>query len=153
MQTSKTGILSKRGFSLLELTLVIFFLSLFMAITFPLLNPLESAYKSEAKKLASLIRYLNDSAINRKKTYAMTVDLGRKMIHWDSPDGHREADFGSLESFYVASKGKLKEGELKIFFGPLGFEESLKADFSKGDDILSVNYNPYSRKVKIEKNE
>ncbi len=150
MKISQTGI-SNKGFTFIELLLVIFIISLTISLILPSLKFFESTYKSDAKRFASIIRYLNDSAINRKETYEMKLDLDNKRINWTSPDGGKEAELSSLSSLYLSSKGILDEGELKLFFGALGFEESLKAYFSTEEDTLIVSYNPYSKRVKIER--
>ncbi len=150
MRILGTGILSQRAFTLLELVVVLFIVSLALAIAYPTVNLLKDARKSDAKRFASLLRNLNDSAINRKETYEMTVDLEEKGVSWDTDEGKKQGEFKSLEGLYVTSRGTVKSGTLTIFFGPLGFQEILRASFRGDEEVYMVSYNPYSRRVKIE---
>ena len=71
MPTLKIGICNNRGFTLLELVVIIFILSLVLAISFPSFSlQKDGKLKSEAGHIASILRYLNDSAISTKETYA-----------------------------------------------------------------------------------
>lgn len=139
------------GFTLLELIVVIFVISLLLAILFPSFYGLEErGLKSDARQIASLLRYLNDSAISTKVTYPLKFDLEEHTLSWKGPDGEKTEKFESLDSLRLPSKGELKEGEITVFFGPLGIQESiaihLKDDEEKG---MTVALNSLSGRTKI----
>jgi len=83
MPISRTGISSKRGFTLLEIVVVLFIVSLVMAIVLPSFAGFgESKLKSESKEIASILRYMNDSAVSRKETFLIRFDLDKNMVTW-----------------------------------------------------------------------
>jgi general secretion pathway protein H len=139
------------GFTLLELIVVIFVISLLLAILFPSFYGLEErGLVSDARKIASLLRYLNDDAISTKVTYPLKFDLEERTLSWKGPDGEKTEKFESLDSLRLPSKGELKEGQITVFFGPLGIQESiaihLEDDEEKG---MTVTLNSLSGRTKI----
>lgn len=130
--------------------MVIFIISLFAAVIFPSMSGLgEKSVTFEAKKIASLLRYLNDSAIYNKETYFLKFDLGEGMMAWKGPDGERAERIRSLAGVKLPSKGEVKEGQLTVFFGPLGIREKVDISLRGKDEGLRVTLNPVSGRVKI----
>jgi general secretion pathway protein H len=140
----------RTGYTLLELIAVIFILSLLAAVIFPSMSGLgEKSVTSEAKKTASLLRYLNDSAIYTKETYFLKFDLGEGLISWKGPDGEKTESMKSLAGVRLPSKGEVKEGQVTVFFGPLGIREKIEISLKGKDEGLRVTLNPVSGRVKI----
>ncbi|MBF0564920.1 MAG: prepilin-type N-terminal cleavage/methylation domain-containing protein [Nitrospirae bacterium] len=137
------------GFTFLELVVTIFIISAFLAIAYPSLRLLDRNAGPEADRFASLVRYLNDSAINRKTIYEMSIDFKAGQIAYESPEGKKQVKLDTLTEVYTSSLGGVKDGELKIFFDKTGLAEIMKATFAKGDEAFVVTYNPYSRQVKV----
>ena len=108
--------------------------------------------KSEAKKTASLLRYLNDSAIFTKETYSLKFDLQEGLISWKGPDGEKAEKIKSLAGIRLPSKGEVKEGEATVFFGPLGIQENIEVFLRDKDEGMRVTLNPVSGRVKIIQN-
>lgn len=129
---------------------VIFITSLLLALIYPSFRALDNTGKSEATRFASIIRYLNDTAINRKAFYGINIDINGKSISYEGQEGKKEIVFKTFESIYVGSKGELFEGQIKISFGPYGLEEILKVIFRDSNGgLFVVSYNPYSKQVKV----
>ena len=144
----------RTGYTLLELIVVIFLLSLLAAVIFPSMRGLgEKDVTSEAKKTASLLRYLNDSAIYTKQTYFLKFDLGEGLISWKGPDGERAETMKTLSGVRLPSKGEVKEGQVTVFFGPLGIRENIAISLKDKDESVRVTLNPVSGRVKIEQND
>jgi len=144
----------RRGFTLLELIVVIFIISLIAAVIFPSFSGLgENRLKSEAKKTASLLRYLNDSAIFTKETYSLKFDLQEGLISWKGPDGEKTEKIKSLAGIRLPSKGEVKEGEATVFFGPLGIQENIEVFLRDKDEGMRVTLNPVSGRVKMNPND
>lgn len=139
----------KTGFTLLELVVVIFIVSLLAALAYPAFRTDSSKVKEEARKTASLLRYLSDSAIATKRTYSLRFDLDAHTIEWDGPEGKRQDTFSTLREVSLQSKGAIKDGTVTVFSGPVGFEEFIKVEFSEADTALSVEFNPISGRAKI----
>jgi hypothetical protein len=81
---------------------------------------------------ASVLRLLYDSALSRKETFTLTVDLNRKALSYQRPEGDRSETFTSLRSVTVPSRGQLSEGEITITFTGLGIPENLRLTFDNG---------------------
>jgi prepilin-type N-terminal cleavage/methylation domain-containing protein len=150
MLTSRTGTFSDSGFTLLELIVVLFILSIVMAIVLPSLAGFgEDRLKSEAKEIASVLTYLNDSAASRKETFALKFDLDKNLITWKSPEGEKTKRFDDLTAVTAQSVGTVSHGEAIFFFGPLGIGENLSVHVGRGDKNTTVTLNHLSGRVKI----
>lgn len=158
MQILQAGTCNKQkrpsGFTLLELIIVIFIISLLSAIVLPSFYRLGTdSLKTDAKKLASLIRYLNDSAIYSKQTYTLKFDLQDRSLSWNGPDGDKTEKFKDLAGLNLPSKGMVKEGQVTVMFGPLGLQENLDILLSNGGKEFKVLFNSLSGRIKITSNE
>src|SRR5262249_33877362 len=72
------------GFTLLELSLVLFILGLLVAVVVPRLGDLRGArLESSARRLAALVRYLNGEAAFSSQLYRLNYDLD-KQAYWVS---------------------------------------------------------------------
>ncbi len=142
--------LSRRtGFTLLELAIVVFIISLLAALVFPAFFSTDSKVKAEARKTASILRYLNDNAIATKNTFPMKFSLADGVLSWQGPDGEKTERLKSLASLTLSSKGDIREGEVTVFFGPLGIGENLAVHLRDDDKDMTVSLSPVSGRVKI----
>lgn len=138
------------GFSLLEIIVVIFLISMMLALVIPSFSVVrEKKIKSDARRLASVLRYLNDSAISTKETFSLGVDFKEKLIVSNGPEGEKIRRFESLYAVELQSKGMVSEGELIIFFGPLGASEAFSFFLKDEGAAMTVVFNPLSGRVKV----
>jgi hypothetical protein len=105
--------------------------------------------KSDAKRIASVLRSLNDSSIATKKPYSLTFDFGENTISWKGPDVEKTEQFKSLSSVELPSKGKIREGQVVVSFGPLGIQESLVVHLGRPGDAIMVAFNQLSGRAAI----
>ena len=144
------GIFRREGFTLLELIAVIFIISLFTAIVLPSFYSFgDNKLKSDARKMASLLRYLNDSSISSKKTLSLKFDLQEGSILWQGPDGEKTEQLKSLASVEMQSQGEIKEGQVTVFFGPLGTPEDIAVHLKNEKEGMTVTLNSISGRAKI----
>jgi len=148
MRISKAGIFSK-GFTLLELMVVLFIISMVLAVSIPSFTGTGSRVRSEAERVASIIRYLNDSAISEKETFSMKIDFNRKLLIYRGPDGDRTEGFEDISGVELPSKGMVSQGEVVILFGPSGASENINLYIRGDKNSLTVFFNPLSGRVKI----
>jgi len=149
MGTSKTGICSK-GFTLLELILIIFILSLALAVSFPTFTlEKDGKLKSEAGRIASILRYLNDSAISTKELHTMNVDFKEKLMKYKGPDGEKTEKINNLSGITLQSRGDVSDGELTVFFGPSGAGENFSIHLTGVQSSMTVVFNALSGRVKV----
>jgi general secretion pathway protein H len=145
---------SKTGFTLLELIVVIFVLSLVLAVSLPsFIGMGESKIQSDAKRLASILRYLNDTAISAKESLSLKINLQDKTIQYNGPDGEKTETFQALSSIELQSKGMVSEGEVTIFFGPAGASQSFQMHLSSDKQDVIIALNAVSGRVKIKQGE
>ncbi len=139
-----------KGFTLLELMVVVFVISVVLALVLPSFTGIgESRITSEAKRLASIVRYLNDSAISTKENLQMKINLGDKLINYIGPDGEKSERFDDLSSIELQTKGAISEGEATVFFGPLGAQESFTIHLKDENSGMEISFNSVSGRVKI----
>ena len=142
-----------RGFTLLELIVVIFIISLMTAFVLPSFYSMgEGALKSDARKTASLLRYLNDSSIYTKSTFSLKFDLHDGTLSWNGPDGEKTERIKSVAGVKLPSQGEIREGEVTVFFGPLGAQEAVEVELRDQGKGMNVTLNPLSGRVKIDDN-
>lgn len=141
------------GFTLLELAVVVFIISMIAMLVFPAFFGTGNAIKAEARKTASLLRYLNDNAIATKNIYPLKFSLPDGVLSWQGPDGVKTERLKSLASLTLTSKGNIREGEVTVFFGPLGIGENLAVHLRDEDKDMTVSLSSVSGRVKITEQE
>lgn len=120
----------------------------------------EAAFRSDARKLASLIRRLDDAAASGKSYYRMTFDIGANTlvaqksfdgVLFENPDGMPQRVFLGRATGITGltqNGATSSEGTASVLFAPGGappFSISLEGSgFS-----CTVTYNPYSGKIRI----
>ncbi|BCG45848.1 General secretion pathway protein H [Citrifermentans bremense] len=152
------------GFTLLELMVVIFIISLAAGLVFPRLPDTEATkLKNSARNLGSGIRFLNDQAIITKKVYRLHLDLNDNStrITRVSPSGEelqpddqfmnrRLVEEGiDIEDVNVPSLGLLTEGEATVTFGPGGIADGMTIHLKGGEKQYTVIAYPSGGKVKV----
>ena len=154
MPTLKIGICSNKAFTLLELVVIIFILSLVLAISFPSFSlQKDGKLKSEAGHIASILRYLNDSAISTKETYAVNINFNEKTIHYKGPDGEKVERIDNLSRVTTQSKGNVSTGEVTVFLSPAGAGENFSIHLMGIESSMAVVFNALSGRVKVLANE
>jgi Tfp pilus assembly protein FimT len=139
-----------RGFTFLDLIVALFLISLITAIVMPSFAGFgERKVKSEAREVASILRFVHDSAISRKETYWIKFDLDGNVIAWNSPDGEKMKRIGNLTGLSTQSMGTVSRGEVTLFAGPLGLNENISLHIGSGDEDMTVTFHHLSGKVKI----
>lgn len=154
MPTLKIGICSNKAFTLLELVVIIFILSLVLAISFPSFSlQKDGKLKSEAGHIASILRYLNDSAISTKETYVVNINFNEKTIHYKGPDGEKVERIDNLSRVTTQSKGNVSNGEVTVFLSPAGAGENFSIHLMGIESSMAVVFNALSGRVKVLANE
>ncbi|MBF0557587.1 MAG: prepilin-type N-terminal cleavage/methylation domain-containing protein [Nitrospirae bacterium] len=138
------------GFTLIELMAVVFIISLLTAVVLPsFFRSGDNRLKSEARKMASLLRYLNDSSISTKKILSLKFDIQEGSMSWLGPDGEKSEQVKSLAGVELQSKGDIKEGQVTVFFGPLGITENISVHLKNDKKAMTVTLNAISGRAKI----
>jgi type II secretion system protein H len=142
------------GFTLLELLVVIFIVSLILAVTFPSFTfQADERVKSEANRMASILRYLSDHAVSTKETTALKVIFKERVMQYKSPDGDRQEIFETLSNVLLQSRGRVSSGEVEVLFSPTGAGESFSITLRDDRIHRTVTFNALSGRVRISEDE
>ncbi len=152
---SRTGISSNcyfctKGFTLLEIIVVLFIISITLGIVLPSIN-IKKSLSSEAKRFASVLRYILDEAATKKETLYLTVKIQEKRIFYEVSEGKRQESLPHLVGIKTSSRGDLKDSSLTILFYPSGVREAFVFIFQDKKERYEVKINPVSNRVRIEK--
>jgi len=150
-----------RGATLIELAVVLALLGAVLLVALPRLSIFEEALlRSDARRVASLIRRLDDKAASTKAYYQMAFDMGGRHIEarksLDGLDFESPEDIPSIVTLgqstgirtVVLSGERRTEGRAAVLFGPSG-AEPFTISLSSSGFTCTVSYNPYSGKVSI----
>ncbi|MBA3016628.1 MAG: prepilin-type N-terminal cleavage/methylation domain-containing protein [Proteobacteria bacterium] len=149
MRISKTGICNN-GFTLLELIVVIFIVSLMLAFSFPHFDGMgDGKMKSEARNVASILRYMNDSALATKETCTIKVNFGQKTLSYKGGGEEKIENLMNLSGLHLQSRGTVSDGEVIIFFGPIGASESFTVYLKGEKSKTAITFNCLSGRVKV----
>ena len=141
---------SRKGFTLLELIVALFLISLITAVVLPSFAGFGGRkLKSEAREVASILRFVHDSAISRKETYWVKFDLDGNVVIWKGTEGEKTKKFDNLIIITTQSTGTVSRGEVTIFIEPLGLRENISVHMGTGDENMTITFNHLSGKVKI----
>ena len=155
---------AEAGFTLLELMVVVFILSMAAAIVLPRLPaPEATRLKNSAQNLASGLRFLNDQAIITKKVYRLHLNLGEHSTRITelSPTGdelqpgdqfmsRRLIEEGiEIEDATVPRLGLVTEGEVTVTFGPGGLADGMTIHLKAKEKHFTIIAYPSGGKVKV----
>lgn len=151
------------GITLIELVIVLAIIAIAVAVIYPRISGLEEArLESDARKMASLIGYLSESAASRRIYYKVRFGLDEERLDVEvSRDGReylRDQEFGFLALSSGVSiedvatpEGKTDAGETEVVIPPEGGSSPFSVHLKAGEEFMTVTFNPYTEKVAIEK--
>ncbi|MEW6602197.1 MAG: type II secretion system protein [Nitrospirota bacterium] len=141
------------GFTLIELIVVIFIISLATALVMPnLWISKERALMHEAKRIGNTLMYIYDEAVGKKQVYALKLDLSSDTFAYESEKEKRSfslEDGISFKNIVIPSMGEIAIGEVIYPLGPLGPEEPITLHLIKDDSEYTVLFNHLSGRAKI----
>ena len=168
MPTLKAGALIKpgasRGFTLIELIVVMAVLSGLMLIILPRIPFVdEYAFKSEARRMAGLIRYIDENSTAKKIYFRLWLHPGKPEMEVESSEDGREFKASSdpglqgislksgvtLREIVLQGLGRVNQGDVGVIFNPGIGAEPFNMKIGIGERQMNIEYNPYSGKVKI----
>jgi len=143
----------KAGFTLIELIIVIFIISLTAALVMPnLWVSSERALKYEAKRISNTLMYLYDEAAGKKQVYALKIDFNADSYSYESEKESRifrMKDNIRFRDVVVPSLGEVSIGEVIYKFGPMGPEEPVTLHLMKDNSEYTVIFNHINGRAKI----
>jgi len=144
-----------RGFTLLELLVVLFIITTVAFIAFPSLW--NGIVKDDKVTLASTLRNLREEAIAGKKEILFTVDFTERQFRIKGAKGipkdkARIIDMKDDETWeiFIPSRGTIKEGQIIVAFSPSVQEELIALYLTKNGKDTTIMLNNLSGEVEIE---
>ena len=155
--------MNKRGFTLLELTLVIFLIGLMLSLSMPRLGNFlfHSDLKSVARSMKSVVYLLRSKSISTNAYTVLHFDLDNN-LYWGSYAKPTKESETSLESAPIVSRIKLPEGirfldasninsprqkfgVLTSTFNPKGMlEETILHLADRDENLMTIIINAYT---------
>jgi len=143
----------RSAFTLIELVIVIFIISLTTALIVPnLWETGKRGLRSEAKRIASTLRYVNDEAAGKKQTYTLRVNIGEGSWGYESENETRSFKVKKdivFRDIIIPSLGMITTGEAALSFGPLGPEEPITLHLSRDKFEYTVIFNHLNGRAKV----
>ncbi len=143
----------KSGFTLIELIVVIFIISLATALIMPSFWGTEkTAVKTEARHISSALRYIYDEAVAKKQIYVLDINLDEESWGFKSKNESRRfeiKDNVEIRDVIIPSHGEISRGEVIIEFGPMGPDEPIIVHLKKGESEYTIIFNQLNGRTKI----
>lgn len=154
-----------RGFTLIEMVVVIVILSIIALLVYPKLPSVgDGDLRTSARSIAATIRYLEDLAITTRSSYRMRFNLddATLVVKKIGADGSEQTADDLLLSRKILAEeirisdvtssrlGKISIGEVNLDFGPLGLREFVSIHLlSPKGHYYTVQAYPRSGRVKV----
>lgn len=135
------------GFTLTEILLVLFILSLVTALILPTFID-RATLNHDAKLVASMLRFLYDTTVSTKKDCFLKFDLQTKVVSYKCNQEERQYKVGSLMRVESATVSSIDASVVYVTFN-LGMQDSLRVYLSEGDRVVKVYLNSITGKVKV----
>jgi len=141
------------GFTLLELVIVIFIISLATALIMPSFWTIgESQLKAEARRIGGALRYIHDEAVGKKQTYLFKVNMNDNYWEFKSNKENKMVYIGEkveVVEVWVPSLGTVSVGEVITEFGPTGAGEPIVLHLKKDKSEYTIIFNHLNGRAKI----
>ena len=165
MPTLPTGISNNpRGFTLIELAIVVFLLALFAAMTFPMMTGVgQNNLDASARRLAGTVKYLFNEAALEGREYRLIFDLGQstyKAQRLETDGTLTEADrFGKetrlkgdarFQDILITGMGGRSSGEVTTRIFPVGWmEETIIHLQDDKKRTLTLRIRPFTAEMEV----
>lgn len=144
-QTNSNSAKARSGFTLIELIVVIFILSIASALIIPsFMDAGEGSLKADAKRIGSALRYVYDESVSKKNNYLFRINLDDDSYGFSGESESKNfklKDDVFMKDILIPSMGARSEGEFIVKFGPLGTEEPIILHLIKEKNEYTVIFN------------
>jgi general secretion pathway protein H len=154
--------LNKKGFTLIELTVVVFLVGLMLLIAAPRVRDtmFTDGLKSTVNHLTNTVRELRNDAVRNQTHYKLHLDLDNDRI-WSSsidmtPEAREEMkakafhlpEEVTIQDICCYGKDKITDGEATITFFKKGYVQPTVLHLARGDKSFTLIINPFLSTIK-----
>ncbi len=154
---------SKRGFTLIEIAVVILLISIMLLVTLPRMpdSPLTDQTRKTKRWIILKVKDLKEQAVRDQKTYTLNIGLESNRL-WVTSEGMAEESLqaavddglelpGDLTLRDVEYPGatKIDSGLAEIRFYPKGYSDRAIIHMDDGDRSYSFQVEPFLTTVKV----
>jgi general secretion pathway protein H len=153
---------SSKGFTLIELSVVVFLIGLMLLIAVPKVRDtmLSDGLKTTVNHLAGTARELRSDAVRNQVDYILHLDLGNNLIWTHSADMTPEArDEMKKRAFrlpeevkildvYLFGKEKITDGEALIMFSRKDYTQPAVVHLAQKDQRFTLVFEPFLSSVR-----
>jgi prepilin-type N-terminal cleavage/methylation domain-containing protein len=154
---------SKRGFTLIEIAVVILLISIMLLVTVPRLpdSPLTDQTRKTKRWIILKVKDLKELSVREQKIYTLNVGLELNRLWVTSEDMTEENKLAAVDDGLelaadlqlndVEYPGQLKvdSGLAEIHFFPKGYSERAMIHMEDGDKLYSFQIEPFLSTVKV----
>lgn len=151
-----------RGYTLIELSLVILLIGIILVFVLPKLDNLgDSKLRTTARQLAGTIQSVYDESVIKKKPWQIVFDIASRTytfseVNDEEPsvisDASRETSLPGnvfIKDIVTEAEGKITEGKVILRFYPDGFVEKNTIHLSDGRKDYTLVTAPLTGKVRV----
>ncbi|BCR05984.1 hypothetical protein DESUT3_30530 [Desulfuromonas versatilis] len=154
---------SNRGFTLVELALVLLLIGLFAGLTVPLLTGVgEDSLGSSARRIAGTVKYYYNEAALKQTPFRLVYDIdnGTFRVKQLERDGELVDAEGvgrlqrlkgdvRFKDLDIAGRGKRSSGEVVTEILPIGWMEGTVIHLAEGSRNLTLRINPFTGQTEV----
>ena len=153
----------RQGFTLIELTVVVFLIGVMLAVSIPRFrySLITDSLKSTTRRIVGLVKGLRNEAIREQKIYLLHFDIGSNQIWIDSDTiTEEEREMAQKKAFHLPPgvqildvwtkrKGKRVDGNIVIQFSKKGYIEQTVIHLGAEDGReFTLFLSPFLGKIK-----
>ena len=151
-----------RGYTLIELSLIILLIGIILVFVLPKLDNLsDTKLRTTARQLAGKIQSLYDESVLKKKPYQIVFDITNRTYSFSQISDKESSTFSDsaqetslsdkvyIKDIVMETEGKITEGKVAIRFYPDGYVEKNTIHLSDGKKDYTLATAPLTGKVKI----
>lgn len=137
-----------RGYTLIEVLVVLVIAIFVISISIPVFKDKKVSLDSEARKIASYIRYVRSKSINDGEEKELYLDINNKQYFYANDNKRHEID-KKIDLEVISEEKNIKKGIVKIRFFPDGSNDGVIVRLLNKKKVTQVNVSFLTGKVDI----
>lgn len=154
--------MNRKGFTLVELTVVIFLVGLMLLIAVPRVRDaaLTDSLKTTVNYINRAFRELKSTAVRSQVDYVIVIDFDEGLLYSHSTDmtpeavyeqkkrGYRLPKDVKIADMYRPGRDKISSGEGRIVFFRQGYVQPTIIHLARGEESFTLVLSPFMKEIK-----